>query len=315
MKAAVLEKIGASTKFKIKELPSPSIGPGQLLVRNYASSVNPVDLILLRGKSILTAAGISNQCLGNDFCGKVIASKSRLFKAGDEVFGMVPVLKGGMYAEEVAVEDRYAMLKPANFTYEEAGVVPLVGLTAYQGLFTLGRLKSQDNVLIIGCTGGVGSAAVQLARNVDAHITGVCSEKHRLYANSIGCDVVVDYRRQKVPSGAKFDLIFDAAGKYTISQLQHYLSDKGLFVSTRGEVDNLKGMVKTTVDLLLENRMKLVMVKPNAKHLHHLQLKMEQGQLRLPVAHTFSLGQLDEAHDMMRKGGFVGKIGIKISLT
>jgi NADPH:quinone reductase-like Zn-dependent oxidoreductase len=312
MKAAVLEKIGASPKFKIKELPSPTIKSGQLLVRNYASSVNPVDTIVRQGKAVLASAGVSNQIIGSDFSGKVIASKSRLFREGDEVYGMISAIKGGAYAEELVVDDDLVVLKPSNLSYLEAGVIPLVGLTAYQALFKVGRLQAKENVLITGCTGGVGSAAVQLARSMDAHISGLCSENHRDYANAIGCDVVIDYKNQQIPSGARFDLIFDAAGMYTYSDLKHHLAEHGLFVTTKGETNNIKGFVKTAVDIVFEPNMKFVFVKPNADDLLALRGFIERGRLKPHIAHTFSLEQLTEAHRLMKKGSFVGKIGIRI---
>ncbi|MEH6304625.1 NAD(P)-dependent alcohol dehydrogenase [Olivibacter sp. CPCC 100613] len=313
MKAAVLEKKGVSPRFKIKELPQPKVKNGQVLVRNYASSINPVDVMVRNGKALLSSAGFSNQVIGSDFCGIVLKSKSRLFKEGDEVFGMISALKGGCYAEELAVDAHQLALKPINLNYLEAGVIPLVGLTAYQGLFKIGRLQESENILITGCTGGVGSVAVQLARTLNCHISGLCSEKHRAYANKIGCDVVIDYQRQHIPSGAKFDLIFDAAGMYTYSDLKQHLNEQGLFVTTRGETNNMKGFVKTAVDVVFEPNMKFVFVKPSGDDLSALKELVESGDLRLHIAGVFTLNELTEAQSMMKKGGFVGKIGVDIA--
>lgn len=312
MKAAVIEKKGTDPRFKIKELPRPIIKSGQVLVRNYASSVNPIDVMARNGRALLASAGFSNQVIGSDFCGKVLQSKSRLFKEGDEVFGMISAIKGGAYAEELTVNADQIALKPKNLDYVEAAVIPLVGLTAYQGLFKVGRIQEKENILITGCTGGVGSMAVQLARTLDCHISGLCSEKHRAYAHSVGCDVVIDYQNQQIPSGARFDLIFDAAGMYTYSDLKHHLNEQGLFVTTRGETNNIKGLVKTAVDVVFEPYMKFVFVKPNADDLNVLKEMIEQGKLKLHIEKTFLLNQLTEAQRMMKNGGFVGKIGVDI---
>lgn len=312
MKAAIVEKKGASAKFKIKELARPSIKNGQVLIRNYASSVNPVDVMVQNGKSLLSSAGFSDQVIGSDFCGKVIQSRSRLFKEGDEVYGMLAALKGGAYAEEMAVDVNQVALKPQNLSYLEAAVIPLVGLTAYQALFKVGRLQGNENILITGCTGGVGSAAVQLARTLECHISGLCSEPHRSYAKSIGCDVVIDYQHQRIPSGARFDLIFDAAGMYTYSDLKHHLNEQGLFVTTRGDVNTIKGLVKTAVDVVFESAMKFVFVKPNGNDLRTLKEIIERGDLKLHIENVFSLDQLTEAISMKKKCGFVGKIAVDI---
>lgn len=312
MKAAILERIGTSRKFTVKELPRPVIKKGQVLIRNYASSVNPVDLLVRQGRAVLTTAGLGNQIIGSDFSGVVIESKSRFFKEGDEVFGMINAVKGGAYAEEIAVDEHILVLKPENLDFLESAVIPLVGLTACQGVLRIGRLQRRENVLITGCTGGVGAVAVQLAKSLDADISGLCSEKHREAAKAFGCDVVIDYERQQIPAGARFDLIFDAAGKYTYSNLKHHLSERGLFVTTRGETDSLKGMVKTAVDSVLEKQMKFVLVKADVKDLLNLKGMAEQGALQLPIAATFTLEQISEAFAMMGKGGFVGKIAIQI---
>lgn len=313
MKAAIIEKAGAAAKFRIKELPRPLLKQGQILIQNFASSVNPVDLIMRQSKSWLTNVGLSNQVIGNDFCGQVMASKSKIFKEGDEVFGMCPIIKGGAYAEELVVHDSHAALKPNFLSFAEVGVIPLVGLTAYQALYKIGKLQHGENVLITGCTGGVGSAAVQLAKRMDCHISGLCSEEHRGAAHALGCDVVIDYRQQQIPSGARFDLIFDAAGKYTYSDLRHHITEQGLFITTRGETYHIKGMIRTTVDLVLEPQMKFVFVKPDGRDLVALKAIIERDELKLPVAKTFDLTQLTAAHNMMQHGGFVGKIGVKIS--
>lgn len=312
MKAAVLERRGAHPKFRIEELPRPTIGIGQVLVKNRASSVNPVDTILQQGKSLLVSIGFERQVIGSDFCGVVIASKSRLFKEGDELFGLIPAIRGGAYAEEIVVDERWAVPKPGNISYLEAGVMPLVGLTAYQSLFHDGQLRRGDNVLITGCTGGVGSAAVLLAKETGAHITGICRDRHRAYANEIGCDVVIDYETQQIPADAKFDLIVDAAGKYTYSSLAHHLSHYARFVTTRGDTDKLKGMVRTAVDLVLEKRMKVVMVRPDANDLQYIKGQVERGRFKLSLAATFPLEGLTEAFEMMKTGGFVGKIAVSI---
>ncbi|WP_345233808.1 NAD(P)-dependent alcohol dehydrogenase [Olivibacter ginsenosidimutans] len=312
MKAAVLERVGHKPWFKVKDMPRPSLRKGQVLVQNFASSTNPVDVLMRQGKAWLATAGVSNQVIGCDFCGVVTISKSPLFKVGDDVFGMCSIVKGGAYAEEVVVDANQVALKPANLTYIEAGVIPLVGLTAYQALFGIGKLQERENVLITGCTGGVGSAAVQLARSLNCHISGLCSEKHRSDAHNLGCDVVIDYKNQKIPSGARFNLIFDAAGKYTYSDLKHHLIENGIFITTRGETHTIKGMVRTAVDVVLEPQMKMVFVKASAIDLNKIKEIIEQNVFKIPVASVFSLEQIKEAHQLMEKGGFVGKIGIKI---
>lgn len=312
MKAAVLERFGKDSAFTIRDLPRPSIRTGQILVRNYASSVNPVDTIMRRGKMALASIGLNNQVIGSDFCGIVLASKSRRFKEGDAVFGLIPAIQGGAYAEEIVVNEQWAAGKPANLTDIEAGVIPLVGLTAYQGLTDVGQLQTGEQVLITGCTGGVGTAAVRIAGSRQAHITGLCSGEHKEFALANGCNAVLDYQTEKLPLNSRFDLIFDAAGKYTLSELELHLREHAYFVTTRGDTGSFKGAVKTATDIVFEKRMKFVMVKSNAADLEELRSLAERNILKLPVAETFSLEDLDAAHQKMEEGGFIGKIAVRI---
>lgn len=312
MKAAIIEHYGAPEEFKIKQLPTPEIGEGQILIRNRASSVNPIDTLVRQGLTKLITGLIGDQLLGSDFSGTVLASKSERFKIDDEVFGLNSAIKGGSYAEEIVAEDRQTALKPAGLSFTEAAVLPLVSLTAWQGMVDDGKLKSGDRILITGCTGGVGAVAVQIAKTFDAHVTGTCSEPHRDFATSLGVDRVMIYDQEKLASDQKFDLIFDASGHYTISDMKENLTDKAMFVSTKGGASGFKGVVDAATDLLFQKRMKIVKMDANATDLEKIKGLVEEGKLKPYIAKTFSLEQIAQAHRMLEEGGFIGKIAISI---
>lgn len=312
MKAAVIEHYGAPEEFKIKQLPTPEMKEGQILIRNRASSVNPIDSLVRQGLTKLITGLLGDQLLGSDFSGTVLASKSNRFKVGDEVFGLNSAIKGGSYAEEIVAEAKQTALKPTGLSFAEAAVLPLVSLTAWQGMVYDGKLKAGDRVLITGCTGGVGAVAIQIAKTFDAHVTGTCSAAHRDFANSLGVDRVMIYDQEKLAPDQKFDLIFDASGHYTISDMKQNLTDEAMFVSTKGGADGFKGVMDAATDLIFQKRMKIVKMDANASDLEKIKDLIEQGKLKPYIAKIFPLEEIAQAHRMLEKGGFIGKIAIAI---
>lgn len=312
MKAAVLEHYGAPDEFVIKELPVPNIQEGEILIQNKASSVNPVDTLVRQGKTKVITGLVGDQLIGADFAGVVIASNSRRFQKGDEVFGLNNAFKGGSYAEVIVAKENATALKPANLTFTEAASLPLVGLTAWQGLVTEGKIEQGNRVLILGCTGGVGTAAVQIAKTFGAVITGTCSTEHSGFANELGVDQIIDYKTQEVPKDQRFDLIFDAIGNFTISDLKEHLTGEAMFVSTRGGTNDLKGVAEAAMDVVFQKRMKIVKLKPDASDLDKLCELAESGKLKPYVTQVFPLTQIAEAHKALEAGNTTGKIVIEI---
>ena len=151
---------------------------------------------------------------------------------GDEVFGVGL----GTFAEfATAHTDRIAP-KPSNLGFEEAATVPTTGCTALQGIRDVGKVKAGDRVLVIGAAGGVGSFAVQIAKSLGAHVTGVCGTSKIELVRSIGADEVIDYTREEIVDGTRrFDVIFDTAGNREASYLRGALTPKGTLVIAGGE--------------------------------------------------------------------------------
>lgn len=312
MKAAVLENYGPADAFKIKDVAAPKIQDGQILIRNKATSVNPVDAIVRSGKFRLLSGMFGDHIIGSDFCGIVVASKSPSFKQGDEVYGFNRAIKGGAYAELVVADAKEAAIKPHNLSCTEAASLPLVATTALQGLVKLGKLKKGQNILINGCTGGVGSAAVQIAKTYDATVTGICKGKYADYARSIGADHVIDYKTEKIPTGNQYDLIFDCAGKLTISDVKDSLKKDAMFVTTKGNLDSAGGMFRTATDLIFNSHMKFVVLKPSGIDLLHLRELIEAGKLKPSVHQTFPLERITDAHRMVENESFTGKVAVEI---
>ncbi|KAA0992625.1 NAD(P)-dependent alcohol dehydrogenase [Dyadobacter aurulentus] len=312
MRAAIIEKYGEPEVFQIKEMPIPELKDGQVLIQNKASSVNPVDTLVRQGKTRLLTGLFGEHIIGSDFSGIVIKSQSAAFSVGTEVYGMMSAVKGGAYAEMIVVEESDVAAKPSNLSFTEAAVIPLVGLTAWQGLVVDGVLGTGQNVLVTGCTGGVGTMATQIAKHFGCTVTGTCSSENTAFAREVGVDHVIPFDEKEVPEQKQFDLIFDAAGNFTISDLDGSLKENALFVTTRAGADDLTGALEAAVDMLLRKRMKIVKVKPDIAHLYQLARLAESGELKPYIAETFGLEQLAAAHRKMEEGGFTGKIAVEI---
>jgi NADPH:quinone reductase-like Zn-dependent oxidoreductase len=311
MKAVVLTHYGPPEAFKIKEVAAPALKAGQLLLRNYASSVNPVDVLARRGWLRVASGLWGEPVLGSDFCGVVMATRSSRFRVGDEVWGFVSPATGHAYAEQVAVSERVATLKPAGLSYAEAAALPLAGLTAYQALVRLGHLKAGQRVLINGCTGGVGTAAVQLAKALGAHVTGTCQGQRRAVAHALGCDEVLDYQTQPLPQNQSFDLLLDTAAQLTLSKVKSSLTPKGVLVTAKPNYDTFANALTSAFDLL-KPRMKMVRVQSRLADLLALKELVEQEKLKPCLAQTFPLEELAQAHALLERGGLVGKVAVAI---
>jgi len=312
MRAAVLEHYGSPDQFVIKDVDTPEPKEGQVLIRNRASSVNPVDVVVRKGAFRLVTGLFNDPIIGCDYCGTVVRSRSSRFNEGDEIFGVLSPANGHAYAEFVVVDGATAVRKPANLSFTEAATIPLTALTAWQSLVVTGGLKAGDHVLINGCTGGVGCMAVQIAKQLGAIVTGTCRGANAAFARELGCDTVINYETESIPTDNRYPLIFDAAGKMTWSAAEASLTDDGLLVIIRPHVDDLSSAITAAVDLA-RSRMKLVVMKANALELATIKDWLEQGKLKPHVAQTFPLKEIGLAHRRLEEGGFVGKLAIAIA--
>ena len=312
MKAAVIDRYGSAYSFKTREMPEPSIEAGEILVKVKASSVNPVDWKIRRGKLKMVSGTNFPKILGADFSGEVqeVGADIKEYKKGDAVFGMVPAVKGGAYAEYLKVKPHHLALKPENLSYQEAAGIPLAGLTALQGLRDYGMLVPEQKVLINGASGGVGNYAVQIAKAMGAVVTGVCSTRNLEFVKSLGAESVIDYTKEEVLNPQeKYHLIFDAHGSLSFPKAKGSLYDDGIMVTTLPSPKSLLHIVLSKFSKHKE--MKAFFLKPNYEDLAELKRLAEEKKLQSPIDRTYSLEELAEAHDYSEAGHARGKIIIQ----
>jgi NADPH:quinone reductase-like Zn-dependent oxidoreductase len=313
MKAIVIRRYGSADVLNFQEVEQPKIKPDQLLIKVHASSVNPIDWKTRKGMLSILTGNKFPLILGFDVAGEVVAigSQVRRFKEGDAIYGSTS-FPGGAYAEFAAVLDNLAGPKPNNLSYAEAATIPLAALTALQALRDLGNIKSGQNVLVNGASGGVGIFAVQIAKALGAEVTGVCSSKNLDLVKSLNADFVIDYTHQDFTEGnVQYDIIFDAVAKRAFSNCRKVLKANGVYVST---LPTAEVIVQGFLTMFLPGqKVKFVLEKPNSQDLVYLKELIETGKMRTVIDRTYPLEELAAAHEYSEGERTVGKIAIVLS--
>lgn len=350
-RAAVLERFGDASQLQVRHVPVRQPGPGEILVRVQATSVNPIEWKMRQGlglphfvwRRLLGRPMV----LGIDFSGTVAAvgPQVRGFAEGDEVFGATPLR--GAYAEYLLVRPgsrRTAIAhKPARLPHHQAALLPFAGLVAYAGLVThSGRkqLGAGSAVLIIGGSGGVGHLAVQIAKRAlgAEYVVAVSSSRNSPFVRACGADEVVEYDRAPVERLAelrpewngRFDIIFDTVGddRWWTKLAPSLLAPKGRFVTAAlppsrpgraGEdVRGLEGL-RLLARMLwrhLGGRYRLIAGLlgdlPSKEGMSMLAKWSEAGSIRPHVAESYELEEIAQAHRSSETGRTAGKIAVLI---
>lgn len=312
MKAAFYKGFGELTDEQIKtgDLQKPKAGEGEVLIRIKAAGVNPVDAYAAMGMLKDAIPCKFPLIPGWDLAGEVeeTGHAARRFKKGDAVFAYArrPELQNGTFAEYISLSEAYVAHKPEKMSMEEAGGLPLVGLTAWQSLFDAGKLESGQTVLIIGASGGVGSVAIQLAKNAGAKVIAIASEKNHDFMKELGADVTLDYSRSHIAdavedaAGGKLDLIFDCSRGDVLSKTHKLIKNGGHLVSiTNSNPERRDDVV-----------FNYVFVEPNAPQLEKMAAMADKGMLKIEVSKTYPLDKSAEALRDIAKLHTKGKIVI-----
>jgi len=310
MNAAYLEDYGDLNNIKTGKLDKPEAGEGEVLVRVKAAGVNPVDAAVAKGMLKDAIPGEFPLIPGWDVAGVVEETgyAARRFQAGDEVYAYArrPLIKHGTFAEYISLPEAYLAERPTNISMEEAGGIPLVGLTAYQSIFDFGELKKDQTLLILGASGGVGTLAIQLAKSVGANVIGVASEANHDYMKDLGADVTIDYNDHHVGEAVKkaqpegVDLIFHCSRGDSFAQVMEtgVLKDGGKIAS----------ITKSKPDISDDIEFKYVFVEPNSEQLEHIAALADNGKIRVPISKTYTLEETGQALQEIEKLHTRGKL-------
>ncbi len=314
MKAMQFPRYGGPEVLTLNEVPDPVPGPGQLLVRMQASSVNPVDWKLASGALRFVMRIKRPATPGFDLVGEVLQLGAGVtaFQVGQQVVARIPETPGGAAAEKALVPAADCVLLPAGISVQDAAALPLAGMTALQALRNDCGMKLEGEskrVLIVGGSGGVGHYAVQIAHQAGAHVTAICSGKRAQVVRELGADVVIDYREQDhFRSDAPYDIILDCAAKAPWASFEEVLTETGVLSQITLDPGWIPRIAWTA--LASKKRIKATMLKPNATDLKLLLDRMQDGSLKSLVGASFDYTELAAAWQLNEKGGTLGKIGI-----
>ena len=310
MKAILFSEYGPASVLHLADVPSPTPNPNEVLVEVKAFSINPLDWKIRAG---YMAAVFGNQfpmLIGSDLAGivRAVGKDVSNYQPGDAVYGMVNIFAGqrGSYAEQVVLPANQVSAKPTALDFTEAASVPCCGLTALQGMLNQAALVAGETVLINGASGGVGVFAVQIAKILGATVTAVCGPANVERVRSLGADVVLDYTKTDVLTQAgPFDLVFDAVGKWAFPDARTLLNEDGRFLTTNPSPDNT-ALAETEEQLLIVN------VTPNRHDLSLLALWLNGGQLKPVIDSTFTMADIQQAHQRSESGRATGKIVVTV---
>ncbi|TQV83616.1 NADP-dependent oxidoreductase [Denitrobaculum tricleocarpae] len=311
MRAIVAEGFGDPEVLKLKEMPKPVPGAGEVLVKVEAASVNPLDVQTRRGDY---AEYVSQPFrLGVDVSGTVEAVGDGVegFAPGDDVFYSTRVLENeGGYAEYHTERAKIIAKKPTSLSFAEAASMPIAASTAWVCLIERGRLKAGDRVLILGGSGGVGLFAVQIAKLTGAYVVTTCRKDAQGLVNELGADITLDYKAsssweelgERREDG--FDVIVDLIGGDAIARSLKLLAAGGRVISIVDQPQPHSLYAGWEVNAEIH----LVFLSPSADRLSRLGSLANRGLLKPRVEQTLPLEQAAEAHRLIEAGGRTGKI-------
>ena len=313
MKAVVFNKYGGNDVVDIKDVPLPTCGPEDVMIKVHAASINPVDWKVRSGNLKIITGSTFPKILGNECAGEVAETGSRVkkFKKGDHIIVWPGVRRLGAFAEYACSGETATFLKPKNIAFEEAACIPIAGLTALQALRDKGRIASGKKVLINGASGGVGHFAVQIAKIFGAEVSGVCSGANLDFVKSLGADRVIDYTKQDFTKGTEgYDLIFDAVSKRSFGDCKSVLAPNGCYVSTLPSLSVVVSQYGT--GFFTAKKARTVWVAPNESDLAWMTSRIEAGKIKVMISRVYSLDQAKEALSQSETGKTRGKIVLKL---
>jgi NADPH:quinone reductase-like Zn-dependent oxidoreductase len=331
MKAIVYTEFGPPEVLHLKEVEKPTPKDNEVLIKVFATSVKYGDLVARNSRNISAREfhmpflfWLINKVvfgfrkpkvniLGAELAGEVeaVGKDVKTFKPGDQVFGY-PGQSMGANAQYICMpEDGMLASKPANMPYEEAAVVPYGTTTALSLLRGNGNIQSGHKVLINGASGGIGSAAVQIAKHFGAEVTGVCGTPRLEYVKSLGADKVIDYTQEDfTQNGETYDLIFDVLGKSSFARCKGSLKENGRYLLASFKMKQLLQMLWTKIRG--GKRVICAIAPGSTEDLLSVKELIEAGKIKAVIDKRFPLEQTAEAHRYIEKGLNKGAVVITV---
>ena len=323
MKAIVQDRYGSADVLEFRDIEEPVVGENDVLVRVHAAGCGPDVWHLMTGMPYMARLAIGLRTpklplLGWDVAGTVEAVGPNVtgIEPGDEVMGTTK----GSFAELAIAKPEDLVPKPARLSFEEAGALPISGITALRAVRDEAKVQPGQTVLVIGAAGGVGSLVVQIAKAYGATVTAVCSSSKEDLVRSIGADDVIDYTRESFTDGSRrWDVIIDSAGRRPLSELRRALTPKGTLVIVGGDGGGkwtggfFRGMLRApVVSLFVGQRLRGLATKVKREDLVALTELIEAGTVTPVVDRTYPLIEAPDAIRYLAEGHAAGKIVVTV---
>jgi NADPH:quinone reductase-like Zn-dependent oxidoreductase len=316
MRAVVHDRYGPPEVQRLKDVERPVPKDDEVLVRVHATTVNRTDCGFRAAKPFITRffTGIrrpKRRILGMEFAGEVedVGAAVTEFEAGDAVFG---VKGAGAHAELICVREPAPMAhKPASMSFEQAAAVSDGACTAL-GCLRQAELERGQRIVILGASGSIGTAAVQLAKHhFDAHVTAVCNTKNVELVRSLGADEVIDYTRDDfTQNGETYKVILDAVGKYSYTRSRHSLEPEGYYIATDG-FQNLGWSLWTWK--IGKKQLKVAVARYRKEDVLLLKELIEAGKYRAVIDRTYPLEQIVDATRYVETHQKTGNVVLSLS--
>jgi NADPH:quinone reductase-like Zn-dependent oxidoreductase len=311
VKAIVQHELGGPEVLRVEEVEAPEPIPTEVQVRVQAAGVNPVDFKTRMGRGMSFVIGPPPFTIGWDVCGEVTAVGGGVtrFQVGDEVFGMPWFPReAAAYAEYVTAPSRHFEHKPHALSVEEAGALPLAGLTAWQVVVDTLRVQDGDDVLIHGAAGGVGHLAVQIAAARGANVFATARAEQAEFLAELGASRTFDYRDDDFDQHvAELDSVIDLTGSYGERSLPVMRPGATLVSVPSGIKPELHQLAEAA-----KKRATGILVEPDPVGLAGLCDLIERGKLEIKVDEVFDLGQVAAAHRRAEGSHGAGKIVLRV---
>jgi len=315
MKAVTIDHFGGVDEMHWSDLPTPEPKGNEVQIEVAYTSVNPVDWKIREGRLQDFFPYQFPIIPGWDAAGTISALGDSVenYQVGDEIYSYCrkPTVQWGTYAQYVCMNEKDVALKPETLSFAEAASIPLVGLTAWQGLFDNAKLQKGQSILIHAGAGGVGSMAIQFAKVTGAKVYTTASREKHDYVKSLGADVAIDYKvedfvekmRELEPDGV--NAVYDCVGGEALEKSFDIVKEGGRLISVVSKVDSKKTREKNIFGTMM-------IVSPNGAQLKEIAKLFDRGKLKPPHLTELSLDEFTKAHQMSQDGHTKGKIVLRV---
>ena len=328
MKAFVLDKYKKKSALRLADMPMPELRDDEVLVQVHAAGVNVLDAKIRDGEFKAFLKYKLPIILGHDVAGTVTRVGPRVskFKLGDEVYSRPDDFHIGTFAEFVAVKEASLAPKPASLSMEEAASIPLVGLTAWQALVEIAKLRAGQKVFIQAGSGGVGTFAIQLAKHIGAYVATTTSGANAEWVKKLGADVVIDYRQDDFENMLRdYDVVLNSQDTATLEKSLRVLKPGGKLISISGPptpafADEIKApwYLKLVMAALSRRVRKLaaqrrvdfsfLFMRASGQQLRDITALIDKGKIRPIIERVFPFAQTNEALAYVESGRAKGKV-------